>query len=105
MLFAEAYSLLLTWQPGALYLDPGRFPAPHVIGDRLYTRGAGDVLYYSFVTLGTVGYGDVTPSSPLARSLSLIEAVIGIMYIATMMARFVTIQIGENRDAEPDAEP
>jgi Ion channel len=75
------YLLLLAWQPSALYFDPGRFAAPQIIGDRLYTRSVGDILYYSFVTLGTVGYGDVTPSSPLARSLSLIEAVIGIMYV------------------------
>jgi hypothetical protein len=102
ILFAEVYLLLLAWQPSALYFDPGRFAAPQIIGDRLYTRSAGDILYYSFVTLGTVGYGDVTPSSPLARSLSLIEAVIGIMYVATMIARFVSIQISsESRGAEP----
>jgi len=102
ILFAEVYQLLLIWQPGALYFDPGRFAAPQVIGDKLYTRGPGDIIYYSFVTLGTVGYGDVTPSSPLARSLSLIEAVIGIMYVATMIARFVSIQISsESRGAEP----
>jgi hypothetical protein len=101
VLFTEAYLLLLVWQPGALYFDPGRFPAPEMIGGRQYIRGPGDVLYYSFVTLGTVGYGDVTPASPVARSLSLIEAVIGIMYVATMIARFVAIQIGDNRDAEP----
>jgi uncharacterized protein (TIGR02246 family) len=107
VLFAAVYQLLLAGHPGALYFDPGRFPGPQVIGNRLYTRGAGDVLYYSFVTLGTVGYGDVTPSSPLARSLSLIEAVIGIMYVATMIARFVSIQTsGESRGAEPEhAEP
>ena len=102
ILFAEVYLLLLAWQPSALYFDPGRFAAPQIIGDRLYTRSAGDILYYSFVTLGTVGYGDVTPSSPLARSLSLVEAVIGIMYVATMIARFVAIQISsESRGAEP----
>ena len=77
-----------------------------MIGDRLYIRGAGDVLYYSFVTLGTVGYGDVTPSSPLARSVSLIEAVIGIMYVATMISRFVSIQISsESRSVEPERAP
>jgi hypothetical protein len=36
--------------------------------------------------------GDVTPASPAARALSLIEAVIGIMSVATMIARFVSIQ-------------
>jgi len=54
-----------------------------------------------------VGYGDVTPGSPVARSLSLIEAVIGIMYVATMIARFVSIQIGAddrrgNAKSRPD---
>jgi hypothetical protein len=103
VLFAQIYQLLLAFDPGALYFDPGRFPGPQLIGDTLRTRGAGDVLYYSFVTLGTVGYGDVTPGSPLARSLSLIEAVIGIMYVATMIARFVSIQIGVDAHQAPPA--
>jgi hypothetical protein len=91
VLFAGIYQLLLVWQPSALYFDPGRFTEPQVIGDGLSTHGAGAVLYYSFVTLGTVGYGDVTPSSPVARSVSLIEMVVGIMYVATMIARLVSI--------------
>jgi Ion channel len=104
VVFAEIYQLLLAWQPDAIYFDPGRFSPPLVIGtSRLYTRGAGDLLYYSFVTLGTVGYGDVTPSSPPARSLSLIEAVIGIMYVATMIARFVSIQTNHEKSSiEPE---
>ena len=102
VLFAQMYQVLLAADPGALYFDPGRFPAPQVLGPGLYTRGAGDILYYSFVTLGTVGYGDVTPSSALARSMSLIEAVTGIMYVATMIARFVSIQISaDHRGAQP----
>jgi len=94
ILFAQAYQLLLARQPDALYFDPQRFPATGPIGRGLYTHGAGDLAYYSFVTLCTVGYGDVTPASPVARSLSLIEAVIGILYVATMIARFVSIQTG-----------
>ena len=66
----------------------------------LLTRSFGDLLYYSFVTLGTVGYGDVTPASPAARSLSLIEAVVGIMYVATMIARFVSIQTNNDSRSE-----
>ncbi len=94
VLFAQIYQLLLAWQPAALYFDPGRFEPAQLIAGGRQARGVGDVLYYSFVTLGTVGYGDVTPSSPVARSVSLIEAVSGIMYVATMIARFVSIQIG-----------
>jgi hypothetical protein len=101
VLFAEVYQLLLAWRPDALYFDPGRFGAPHLIAGSLYTRGAGEVVYYSFVTLATVGYGDVTPSSPLARSVSLVEAVVGIMYVATMIARFVSIHTSrEKRGSE-----
>jgi ion channel len=102
ILFAEVFQALLVWQPDALYFDPGRFPPLPESVNRPFTHGAGDIIYYSFVTLGTVGYGDVTPASPVARSLSLIEAVTGIMYVATMIARFVSIQTsGENRRAEP----
>ena len=93
ILFAEVFQGLLVWQPGALYFDPSRFSGPQVIGGRLAIHSTGDILYYSFVTLGTVGYGDVTPSSPVARAVSLLEAVTGIMYVATMIARFVAIQI------------
>ena len=92
ILFAGIYQLLLTWQPGALYFDPARFSEPLIIGNGISTRGAGAVLYYSFVTLGTVGYGDVTPASPAARSVSLVEMVVGIMYVATIIARLVSIQ-------------
>jgi len=95
VIFAELFQLLLAANPGALFFDPGRFPGPLTINhNSLLTRNFGDLLYYSFVTLGTVGYGDVTPASPAARSFSLIEAVVGIMYVATMIARFVSIQTG-----------
>lgn len=42
--------------------------------------------YFSFVTLTTVGYGDVTPAGPLARSLSVVEAVLGQFYLAVLIA-------------------
>jgi hypothetical protein len=106
VVFAEIFQLLLAANPGALFFDPGRFPGPLTIrNNRLLTRSFGDLLYYSFVTLGTVGYGDVTPAAPAARSLSLIEAVVGIMYVATMIARFVSIQTSnDSRSAKPDPE-
>ncbi len=44
------------------------------------------LLYYSFVTLTTLGYGDITPVYPVARTLSYLEAVIGQLYIAVLIA-------------------
>ncbi len=46
-------------------------------------------LYYSFVTLTTLGYGDVTPVHPVARTLAYFEAVIGQLYVAVLVASLV----------------
>jgi hypothetical protein len=47
-------------------------------------------LYCSFITLTTLGYGDVTPVHPVARTLAYLEAVIGQLYIAVLIGRDVT---------------
>lgn len=57
-------------------------------------RSAG-VLYYSFVTLTTLGYGDIVPTSPLARMLATLEAITGQLYLAVLVARLVGLNIGE----------
>jgi hypothetical protein len=44
------------------------------------------LLHFSFVTLTTVGYGDITPVSPLARFLAFMEAIVGQFYIAVLVA-------------------
>jgi hypothetical protein len=49
--------------------------------------------YYSFATLTTVGYGDVTPVSPLARGLAWVEAVVGQFYLAVLVARLVAMHL------------
>ena len=48
-----------------------------------------DYLYFSFVTLTTLGYGDILPLSSLAQSLVTLEAVIGVLSPTVMIARFV----------------
>lgn len=55
--------------------------------------GPDDWIYFSFVTLTTVGYGDITPVSPLARSLAVFEALTGQIYLVVMLARLVALQI------------
>jgi hypothetical protein len=101
VLFAQGYQLLLFARPDAIYFDPGRFPAPDRLGTELVARGSGDLVYFSFVTLGTVGYGDATPASPGARAMSLVEEVLGVMYVATMIARFVSISSSAANTAVP----
>ena len=47
-------------------------------------------LYYSFVTITTLGYGDVTPVTDIARSISIIEAVVGQLYLVVILAWLVS---------------
>jgi Ion channel len=54
---------------------------------------AGDLIYFSFVTLTTIGYGDITPLHPYVRGVANLEAVIGQLYPATLLARLVTLEI------------
>jgi ion channel len=56
-----------------------------------------DLIYFSFTTLTTVGYGDIVPVHPVARSLSNLEAIVGQLYPATLLARLVSL--GERRAA------
>jgi hypothetical protein len=51
------------------------------------------------VTLTTTGYGDIVPLHPYARSLANIEAVIGQLYPATLVARLVTLELKSRHDA------
>jgi hypothetical protein len=53
-------------------------------------------LYYSFVTITTLGYGDITPTSEIARSLSMIEAVIGQIYLVVLISRLMGIHIAQS---------
>ena len=55
-----------------------------------------DLLYYSFVTLSTLGYGDITPVTPIARTLAYIEALFGQFYIAILVASFVGMHISRS---------
>ena len=54
-----------------------------------------DAVYFSFVTLTTLGYGDITPETPLARTLCAMLAVIGQIYLTVLVAALVGLHIGE----------
>jgi hypothetical protein len=62
-------------------------------------------IYYSFVTLTTLGYGDIIPRSEVVRGLAIMEAVAGQLYLAVMIARLVSLYTtgdgkGNQREAQ-----
>lgn len=57
---------------------------------------AGDYTYFSFVTLTTLGYGDLTPATDVARSLAIFEAILGQVFLVTAVARIVSL-LGSER--------
>jgi hypothetical protein len=56
-----------------------------------------DLTYFSFVTLTSTGYGDILPVHPLVRSLCNLEAIIGQLFPATLLARLVTLELEHRR--------
>jgi len=61
--------------------------------------------YFSFTTLTTVGYGDITPVHPIARSFAMLESIIGPLFPATLLARIVTLEFEAKRSAQKGARP
>jgi len=58
---------------------------------------ASKMIYFSFVTLTSTGYGDIVPVDPVARSLCNVETIIGQLYPATLLARLVTLELANRR--------
>jgi len=78
----------LVWGTGFALMErlhPGAFAVPSVDGGT--TRNA--LQYFSFVTITTLGYGDIQPVTPLARMVSVVEAVVGQLYLVILVARLV----------------
>jgi len=88
IMFAQVFDIILVFEPAALSFDPKNFGGAAL--------QSGDVLYFSFVTLATVGYGDLTPATPLARALCVVESITGVMYVAIFIARFVSMHSGKS---------
>ena len=77
-IWAQAYELVTLWHPGAFT------GAVDGSGSLPWT-------YYSFVTLTTVGYGDISPVSPATRTLAWMEAITGQFYLAVIVAGLVSV--------------
>jgi len=85
LVWAEAYNLIET-------ISPGSFNFAVVIPD----AGASRYTYFSFVTITTLGYGDIIPATTLARSVSMLEAFVGQTYLVVLVARLVGMHIAQS---------
>lgn len=79
--FSSLYTAIATMQPNAFYLDPltnaHKFP------------NAFDFIYYSFGTMTSLGAAGIMAVSPQVRSLSVIEAILGVLYLAVLISRLM----------------
>jgi hypothetical protein len=83
--FAYLYALIEHWQPGAFVINPAN--NPYGVTTRWW-----DLLYFSFTCLTSVGFGEITPANDHARSLVMIQQMIGVLYFAIVVSRLVTLQ-------------
>jgi len=95
LIFALSYLALLTVQPNA-FTPIIALTGP--TGDVLRgAHGGSQMVYFSLSTLTTTGYGDIVPLHPVARSLANLEALIGQLFPATLLARLVTLEVESHR--------
>jgi len=93
VIWAQAFGLVELLRPGA-------FSGPVDV-----TGGPRPWLYLSFMTLTTVGYGDILPVHPAARSLAMLEAVTGPLYVAILLARLVSLAVASGPGSDTNRGP
>jgi Ion channel len=86
-----AYSLIEELQPGSFVSTMSTMPAD-LVGRVMQLR------YFSFVTLATVGYGDIVPHTPAARTMALLEAMLGQFYLVALIGRLIGLHIVHGGD-------
>ena len=90
LLFGVAWGLLYAWVG---IHDPKAFSGA---GQSAAEYSRDPMIYFSFVTLTTLGYGDITPVSHTARTLSWLEAAFGQIYLVVLVARLVSLQLSNS---------
>ncbi|MEM9373817.1 MAG: potassium channel family protein [Planctomycetota bacterium] len=92
IVWSVGFHALETIQPGSIISNTSPNPV-----------SADDLHYFSFVTLTTLGYGDLSPASAIARSLATAEALFGQLFLVVLLGRVVSLQIAAQPNNEPHA--
>lgn len=88
--FACIYSLLD-------FQSPSSFSMAEHLGSRDPHIIAANLVYFSFITLTSVGYGDILPVHPLAKTTAILESLVGQLFPAILLARLVSMEIEERQ--------
>jgi len=83
LLFAFVYLAVNEFRDAPFFSQPG-------------AHDQGEFLYFSFVALTTLGFGDLTPSEGLPQALTVLEALIGSVFLVTLVARLVTLWVKQD---------
>ncbi len=88
------YQLIAQFLPGAFSFPQSMTAKP---GEEGYQAS---LTYFSYVTMTTLGYGDIVPVHPVARMFVIVEALIGQLYPATLLARLVSLEIVSRQERD-----
>ena len=83
LLWASIYNYLEYISPGIIFIENN--------SDIVSNLSSNDYIYYSYTTLTTLGYGDITSLTSIGRMLSVLEAITGQLFLAFLVARLVAI--------------
>ncbi|UKJ09045.1 potassium channel family protein [Solitalea lacus] len=93
ILFTYCYRIIFS-------IIPDSFTINFTDGPLTVEEAANQFTYFSFVTLTTTGYGDITATHPFARSFVMLEGLIGQLYPAILIARLVSMEIESKRSSK-----
>jgi hypothetical protein len=86
LLFAFLYLAVDEFRDAPFFAQPGQ-------------HDQGEFLYFSFVALTTLGFGDLSPSEGLPQALTVLEALVGSIFLVTLVARLVTLWVRQDEEA------
>ena len=90
--YAVLHALVETVTPGSYTV--GGVGVTELLA-RAGSEGFSELVYFSFVTFTTLGYGDIVPANSVSGMLSASEAVVGQLYVAIFVARLVSLQVSQ----------
>jgi hypothetical protein len=85
------YEMIEILQPGSFDFGPLAGPSENLAEVATTSK----LSYFSFITMTTVGYGDVTPVAPAAQAFAALQGLVGQLYMAIVIARFVAMELSE----------